>query len=741
MLITKVIAMSMLDMLEKEINKLNLFEGNLPDIVKAIADSIPSQTIPYRMKIAIAISEIVLFISQFRINIQHWNRSIIPINSIMFCIAKSGASKDSSVKAARKCFTTSYNIINELRKEHAIEKAKELAEKAGCDLPDSFACYKNYYMPPNPLFVAISTTEGFIQHLNDLSNEELGAGYIFSGEIGAELASNMNLTDNIKILAETYDEGNKEVKMIKTRETQSKEIKSFPVSALFLGSQDNLLFDADIKRKFKTEFTTKLARRSFFIFVKEDIISTEYNSIKEMIKQEELIENIAIENRDKVSKYLEEVTSDLLNKESKIIPIDNKVRDLFTLYKRYNEEIANTISSQYPISKLTRTHLQWKALKLAGALSLIQGDNTIHLEDYKAAIEFVELINNDIFEFEKELVKESYEAFVDYMHQFAIDNEFTMSLHELRKAGFISTKVNNSGNALKELVKLANSYDEYGLYELDKDYIKFKELIKSDKVILSYLACSGTKQQRAVKCSTGFQYQELNFSDLEEMLKDDYVYSPFKFKNGIRGKDNIISGCKWIVLDIDSGELTDEEAHLLISDINHFIVRTSDKSNPYKFRVLIELDTEINISDIQWKPFIQAITKDLGFTADALPKSQVFFSYKDREILSVLNQEPLNSKQYLNAITDIEKLSPKIPNKKICSSMLEDPLTTFDKAFNAKDGEGRRKLIWACRYARELGADRDYCKNLLKQITSYWVKSFPEEDLEAMFRQLDRWVF
>lgn len=91
--------MSMLDMLEKEINSLNLFEGNMPEIVTAIADSIPSQTIPYRMKIALAVSEIMLFISQFKINIKHWNDSIIPINNIMFCIAKSGASKDSSLKA------------------------------------------------------------------------------------------------------------------------------------------------------------------------------------------------------------------------------------------------------------------------------------------------------------------------------------------------------------------------------------------------------------------------------------------------------------------------------------------------------------------------------------------------------------------------------------------------------------------------------------------------------------------
>ena len=81
--------MSMLDVLEKEIHKLNIYEGNIPDIVEAIANSIPSQTIPRRMKLALAVSELMLFASQFRNNIQHWNGSVIPVNSIMFCVAKS----------------------------------------------------------------------------------------------------------------------------------------------------------------------------------------------------------------------------------------------------------------------------------------------------------------------------------------------------------------------------------------------------------------------------------------------------------------------------------------------------------------------------------------------------------------------------------------------------------------------------------------------------------------------------
>ena len=189
----------MLDVLEKEIHTLNIYEGNIPPIVEAIANSIPSQTIPRRMKLALAISELVLFASQFRNNIQHWNGSIIPVNSIMFCVAKSGASKDSSVKAARKCFEEGYKIINQVRHDNAVDRAIQKATQEGYDLPDKFASYKDFYNPPNPLFVAISTSEGFIQHLNDLSDDAVGSGFIYSGEVGAELASNLNLVENLKV--------------------------------------------------------------------------------------------------------------------------------------------------------------------------------------------------------------------------------------------------------------------------------------------------------------------------------------------------------------------------------------------------------------------------------------------------------------------------------------------------------------------------------------------------------------
>lgn len=734
--------MGMLNMLEKEINSLNLFEGNLPEIVKAVADSIPSQNIPYRMKLALAISELMLFTSQFRVNIKHWNGSSIPINSIMFCIAKSGASKDSSLNAARKCFESGYNILSNLRNEAAIQKAITMAEQEGHDAPQLFASYKDFYFPPNPLFVAISTAEGFIQHLNDLSDDTIGAGYIYSGEIGAELASNLNLTDNIKLLAELYDEGKKEVKILKARENQSREIKELPVSALFIGSQDNLLYDDAIKRKFKTEFTTKLARRSFFIFVNEEIILPQYETISEMIKAEKIIEDEAVNNREAVNDYIEHLTIELLNTtHTKHLNVSNEVRDLFILYKKYNEAISETIDSQFPIAKLTRAHLQWKAFKLSGALALLDQEYTIQLNHYKAAIEFIELINDDILLFERELVKEPYELFADYVRLYAMDGIFNISLHDLRKAGFIPMK-GQSTTHMNELVKLVNSYDTNGIYQINGDNINFTLIEKKDTCLVSYVECTGTKQQRGRKCSTGFICEEVYFSDLERMLQEDLAYSPFRFKNGIRGKDNIDSGCKWIVLDVDTSEITDQEAHLLLSDLNHHIVRTSDKNNKFKFRVLLELDTDVHIPEVQWRLFTTAIAKDLGLVTDSLPKSQIFFSYSDREVLSIIDQEPLCVKTYLDTLATLSITTQKLPSKKARQDMLDDPFTTFEQAFNARDGEGRRKMVWAARYAKELGADKEYVISLINQINEYWVIPFSQENLHTyVLNSINRWEF
>ena len=739
--------MAILDTLENEFVKRNLTEGNTPELVKAIVSSIYSPNVPYRMKLAIAYSELILFFSQFRINIKHWNDSIIPINALTFCIARSGASKDSSISACRKCFASGYAYIEHQRKEVAKNRAISKAREKDIENPESFAAYKEFYKTPNPLFISISTPEGFIQHLNDLKYDIAGSGHVQISELGAEMISNPNFNEIVKNLAELYDEGNKAAKIIKNKEQQNKAVHNFPVNALFLGSPSNILYDDSIKKKFKMEFTSKLARRSFFIYANEDFTTDLDLPVNELIRLTAEREDKAIKARDTVNKYIGEVVKDFMNDSTpNLITVSKEVRDLFNFYKMYNEAQGKIISERLPMTKLSRQHLQWKAFKLAGALALSEGAKEIEEAHYKAGIEYCELISDDIHNFELELIKEPYELFCAYTHEYEIDGTYQIELHELRKAGFISSKGLIS-TSMKELVKLANSYDKSGIYEYkDKDnIITYRKKEECSYILLSSLPCVGSKSARKTKCASGFICEETTFNVLEQMLQGDYAYTCFKFANGVRGKENIISTTRWIILDIDDSECTDIEAHYLLSGINHYVVRTSNKEVATKYRVLIELDKEVNIPDYYWISFIQFIASDLGLVADKRPKSMIFFSYSDRTIYKELEGVPLAVDPYLRKLTNYDK-NKSLPYKQLTltekekAQLLDDPLTTFHKAYNALDGEGRIKLIWAAKYARELGASKQYTKDLLYNISQeYWVRPLDKRDFDIMMRQIDRW--
>ncbi len=736
----------MLKLLKADLEKSGVFSGALPPILQQIVEAIPNNTINYRMKLTIAASELILFASQLRRNIAHWNGSMIPINAITFSISASGSGKDSSVNAARKCFKAGYDIIEKKRKDIATGNAKKAAMMAGKSEPEEWNTYREFYTAPNPLFVAPSTSEGFIQHLNDLDAAGIGAGFIFTGEVGAELSTSSVFIDNIKVLAEIYDEGSKEVKVLKNRDNQSKEIKNLPVSALFVGSQDNILYDDATKKVFKREFSTKLARRSFFNFNPTVVTPPTYSHIPEdervdaMIVAETLIESNAVDARIKVQSVVQSIAAVSVKGAGKPLPVDEEVRVLFLKYKRYNEELAGTIKHQYPISKLVRAHLQWKSLKLAGAIAIFNGHTSIMKEDFISAISFAEMLDSDMTLFEAELVKEPYEVFVDFMHHNAENGKYTLGLHTLRKLGYIPTTGVPTAK-MKELVHLATSYDKTGIYTQCEEGICYEEIVKTDISGISYLPVSGTKENRQTQCATGYDFFETGFNNLAQMLEEDFAYSPFRFKDGVRGKEHIIGGCKWICLDIDDSTITDEECHYILQDINHHIARTSDSSNPFKFRVLLELDAIVDVPDLQWKHFIRSIADFLSLKADPLPKSQIFFSYADRSVLSVMDKSPIEVKEHLLfALSNEPKTSIPKPTSNQAKALLSDKLSTFARAFECTEN-GSLELITAAKYARDLGLSSDEIIDLMHEISEYWDFPMDIARLEnTIISQIRRWV-
>jgi len=710
----------MLDLLKQDLQAKGAFSGALPDIVRQTVDSINNPQAPYRFKLTIAASELVLFASHLRRNIKHWNGSMIPINAISFAIAASGFGKDSAVNAARKCFSEGYSIIEDKRKAVATSNAIRSAQLAGKPDPTEWSTYKEFYEKPEELFASVdSTQKGLMKHFNTLEESGIGGGFVYSGEFGGELTSG-SIVPLLQFMSEVYDEGSKEVKLIGNKEEQGKPLKNFPVTALFVGSQDNILYEAPVKKIFDREFSTKLARRSFFNFSPTTVPSIQYATVSEMLAAETAAEDAALAARKHVSGLIKDIAAEAVKGAGAPLEVSPEVRELFITYKRYNEELSATLDPQFKISKLVRMHMQWKALKFSGAIAIFNKHNSILAEDYIAAITYCEMLDEDMINFEVAMVKEPYELFVDFMHTKSKDGRSFISLHELRKHGYIPT-TGVPAVKMKELVTLATSYDKTGIYTICDDGICYEAIQKTDVIGVSYLTVSGTKEERQSQCASGYEFSETLFKDLDEVLKYDLAYSPFNFKDGKRSKENIIGGCKWICLDIDDSAITDEECHFILQDINHHIARTSDSTNPFKFRILLELDAIVDIPDMQWRPFIKSIAESLSLKTDLLPKSQIYFAYTGRTVLSVTDQSPIEVKEHLLVASSTE---PRKEPQKLSSAqsraLLSDELETFSYAYNAVPGERYRSLVRLVYHAHDLGADIDYTSDLVEAVNSYW---------------------
>ena len=89
--------------------------------------------------------------------------------------------KDSTVKAARRCFAEGYAILDNKRKQLAKEQAIKAASDAGEDVPYEWENYKKYYAEPAPVLIAPTTPQGLVQHLNDIGDIPIGAGSIYAG--------------------------------------------------------------------------------------------------------------------------------------------------------------------------------------------------------------------------------------------------------------------------------------------------------------------------------------------------------------------------------------------------------------------------------------------------------------------------------------------------------------------------------------------------------------------------------
>ena len=455
----------MVEMFKQRLLEAGCFTHEYPAIIKVGMDTVSTDA-PTKMKALMIATELMVFASNLRKPIK-WEKSDIPVNAISFIIAGSGVGKDSSMQMIRKALAPAYVKVNKYRDDHAKAKAVEDAELDGKRPTD----WRKYYSKPRDLFSGIGTLPGQMKHLAALEAGKLGAGYIQVSELGSELQNNKDIADNIVALAIGYDSGSIPAKTVKDDTQQVEPIKNLPFSGLMFGSPDNIIFDETVKAKFREEFSTKLSRRSFFSFSQETMERKHYDTIEEFQAAKRAAKDASYKAMEGLEPWLTSLVDATTH-----VPLQSAkaVEDLFEVYKAYNELTAEEMSKQHPMSILHRQHMQWKALKLAGALAILENDTTLELRHYIDAINFIEIFSNDLEAFEVELSKEPYELAADYMSSIAENGFTSMSIHKLRKMGFIKGN-GTPKNKMLDLIDLIKSYDNQNTYQYAEGYIHYYE--------------------------------------------------------------------------------------------------------------------------------------------------------------------------------------------------------------------------------------------------------------------------
>lgn len=741
--------------------KKNIFEEEVKEnLIINSSETLESLTnavanVPKTIAYTLAVSNMMIFTSMFQKNIllpdEVKKQVKVPISSISFILAPSGTKKDSTNNDFMRLFGNAYDVIEAHRKKIAMENAINKAFPSTLEKD-----IEKKYIEPFEMFLTTSTPQGFLSHLSNLQQSSVGSGCIILSELGTELASNSYLNTLLQDIGELYDIGNKKPVKIKDSTNQTPSIKGMPINCLMMGSWDNVINIAKIKEKFISEFTSKLARRSFISFLQAEEENLEFKDIDDYYKHRGKIEenirnnsNILIDNLENVAKYW-------INNDSSHITISSEIwqcggKSLYHVYLEYNKYRASKISTDFPLTILTVTHLQWKALKLAGAIAMLNCRDTISLQDFKEAIWYCEYTIKDTMELEKRLNKNVFELLMDKANKSNI--KILIRNNEMVKKGYIIAPF--SKIKVTEVVTLMNAFEGLkGIFTQSDSGLVYSPPIKEDDEVTYSVSlvkykypweeCVDNKVKKdknkvdaMCQIEKMMAYKNLP-KNVSNLLSTDCMFNMYLYKQGINDKNGLYGTSNIIVLDIDITDVSIQECHEKLIEYYHSMARTTDKTNDYKYRILLHTDTQIPIlPNIQYKYILECIDKELGVVTDKLPQSQKFFGFKGSEVLksnatlfpmSEIVKQAMLIKEPTNAIeryTEQEK-----------SNLLDSKLTTFNSFFQQQPNSRNMTLFNAGMYARDLGADKEYITELFTLINSNFTKSYSDKEVNSIIENV-----
>lgn len=447
---------------------------------------------------------------------------------------------------------------------------------------------------------------------------DIGALSFVCDEIGNNFKNNEEL---FNAYLESYDVGKGSSKLIKNTSdairTQERH-SNVPCNMLLFGTPD-ALFDSSLTEKaFKDLLNTGMSRRCFFGL--GETVPHSNTTVDQMYKQryEIKLDTSSSSIRDKLK-----ALASMGNHNKKIKLSENLLKTLALPYEKWCLYRA----SQYPelgnsITQLLQKEIQhraFKVLKLAGAISFIDGNDEITPEAYLASCK---------------LAEESGQAFYAMLHRPEPYIKLAKFISSTGGRVYESTLVENlpffkSANSMdkKSLLQLAMSWateNNIPIKKCDNEGVPYYESIHIEETKLDDLIFTAS-----TSISHGYEQPAMGKRNMSSLVKlgsmDGVHWCNHRFiidsantqLGPHRSENTTLSGFNLIVLDVDgkNGLASPiEEAKAMLDGYMYIIYTTKSHAEATPcYRVILPLKYTISLNREDYKGFMKNLEKVLPF--------------------------------------------------------------------------------------------------------------------------------
>lgn len=701
-----------------------MLDQPLPKIIQPFIEALANSEIdiPLQAKVLVITTWLHIFATQFKTKVNYRN-SDSPLTSIGFLFSPSGSGKDLTYNGVKRLFSKAMDKIDNIIFENYLalkQVDKELRAPA--------------------LEMGFSTSEGMLANIAVTHQMTMGEPFIYSGEFIAEYKANPNTDTLLRDIIEISGTGEKQAKQLKGYSNQVGKIRGCGLTSLFASDISEIYQDPTLLTRLKAFFAKGLARRSSVVLIKsikrKTISDIDFTKLTDTIIQTEAK---VYELAQKLTDRIESIANDLIdnNKIGYVYKLSQDVRLKILQYSRFNEFDAADLETKTLDKngiKLTQAMMRdkdFRAIKLAAAIAFLKKEETLSTESLLDAIAITEYLSQGMKEFEVELNKNTTDIFVDFCNQNGTGTtEYKAA--DLIKSGFLTQRTYSQAQ-LTNLATLANQIDSNSIYEVTKDMIIHNKLVLYQDFTMTYKPMEGmSKEARSRHTATGLTCIKFDtFDDVKRVLITDCCYAGFRFREGHRNKENLISKTSVLIFDIDDTVIDYKQFSHMISGINHHIALTSDPSNEYKYRIILELDREYDIPEKYYTKLMKQVKKEhlLDIPIDILGPAQIFYGYADRPIISAISEgNALCIKEMLSQLM-AQKEAPTLTLKEKKAILEGDYLDNFAWAIASPEGQRSLNLIRVINTSFDYGATKEKTREIVLAVNNSFTTPFDEAEL------------